>query len=66
MPDDALQNDIAIPIYSPRLQSALQEAAITGIQFLPIHVLRLDGSEIPGFAVANIICVRPAMDMEKS
>ena len=65
-PDDVLQTHLGIPIYSFRLQKIIREAGFPGIQFLPIRVLRRDGTEIPGFAVANIVNLLSAMDMEKS
>jgi hypothetical protein len=65
-PDDALQTHLAIPIYSPRLQEVIGNARFSGIQFLPLRVLHMNGSEIPGFAIANILNIPTAMDMEKS
>lgn len=65
-PDDALQNHLALPIYSARLRKAIQEAEFIGIQFLPIQVLHMNGSEITGFAIANILNTPSAMDKERS
>lgn len=65
-PDDALQNHLALPIYSPRLQGVIGNAKFSGVQFLPIRVLHLNGTEIPGFAIANILNIPSAMDMEHS
>jgi hypothetical protein len=66
-PDDALQSFLRPPIYSARLCKALEDAGIGGIQYLPIHVLRPDGAEIPGFAIANIVnLVEGALDLERS
>ncbi|MDF9407234.1 hypothetical protein L7E55_02495 [Pelotomaculum isophthalicicum JI] len=65
-PDDVLQNAISPPIYSARLRKALDNAGVTGIQYLPVHVLRPDGSPIEGFAIANILNLLPALDFEKS
>src|SRR5262249_11507622 len=65
-PDDVLQTHLGVPIYSPRLQQIVQEQHFFGIQFLPIHVFRMDASEIPGFAIANILNIPSAMDMESS
>jgi Immunity protein family (Imm11) len=65
-PDDVLQTHLAVPIYSPRLQTVIRDARFSGIQFLPIRVLRMDASEIPGFAVANILNIPSAMDMDNS
>lgn len=66
-PDDTLQSYLRPPIYSARLRQALETAGITGIQWLPLHVLRPDGTEIPGYAIANIVnLVEGALDMERS
>lgn len=66
-PDDALQDYLSPPIYSPRLRQALEAAGIGGIQWLPLHVLRPDGTEIPGYAIANIVnLVEGALDLERS
>lgn len=66
-PDDTLQSYLHPPIYSARLRQALEAMGITGIQWLPIHVLRPDGTEIPGYAIANIVnLVEGALDLERS
>ena len=65
-PDDVLQSYLGLPIYSERLRSALQRGGIKGIQYLPIHVFRSDGSEISGFTIANITERIPALDFEHS
>lgn len=66
-PDDALQSYLRPPIYSARLRQALEAAGIGGIQWLPLHVLRPDGTEIPGYAIANIVnLVEGALDLERS
>jgi uncharacterized protein DUF1629 len=65
-PDDVLQSHLGIPIYSPRLQRIIQRENFTGIQFLPLRVLRMDSTEIAGYAIANILNLLPAMDMENS
>lgn len=66
-PDDTLQTYLHPPIYSLRLRQALSEYGIGGIQYLPLHVLRPDASEIPGYAIANIInLVDGALDLERS
>lgn len=65
-PDDVLQTLLDPPIYSMRLRRALEKAGITGIQYLPIHVVRPDGTEIEGFCVANILNLVPALDLEMS
>jgi hypothetical protein len=65
-PDDVLQNHLDLLIFSPRLQSGLSCAGIGGIQYCPIRIRRFDGSEIGGFAVANILNLVPALDLKKS
>ncbi|HKD79392.1 MAG TPA: DUF1629 domain-containing protein [Candidatus Angelobacter sp.] len=65
-PDDVLQTHLAIPIYSPRWQEVIRNARFSGIQFLPIRVLHMNGGEIPGFAIANILNIPFAMDLERS
>lgn len=65
--DDTLQSYLHPPIYSARLRHALEVAGICGIQYLPLHVLRPDGTEIPGYAIANILnLVEGALDLERS
>ena len=65
-PDDVLRNHIGVPIFSSRLQQAIQLWEITGLQFLPLHVLRSDGDEITGYAIANVLDLCPALDTERS
>jgi hypothetical protein len=65
-PDDSLQNHFALLIFSQRLQVALTEAAISGIQYLPISVLRPSGTRIEGFSIANILGCVNALDLERS
>lgn len=49
------------------MRQTLEAAGVTGIQWLPIHVLRPDGTEFPGYAIANIVnLVEGAMDLERS
>jgi hypothetical protein len=64
--DDVLANHLGVPIYSFRLRRVLDESGITGIQYLPVRVLRRDGSEIPGYQVANFLNMVRALDLEKS
>jgi len=65
-PDDVLQSYVGVPIYSARLRAALEESGIGDIQYLPLRVLRSNGEEIKGFAVANITTVRDALDRTRS
>ncbi|MFP5245261.1 MAG: imm11 family protein, partial [Thermoanaerobaculia bacterium] len=66
-PDDVLQTYMALlPIYSSRLRRELEAAGVSGIQYLPIRVLRPDDSEIPGYAIANVVNKIAALDFERS
>jgi hypothetical protein len=66
-PDDVLQDHIgSLPIYSARLREALDSHGIGGLQYLPVQIRRYDGSVIDGFAVANILNVVEALDLEQS
>jgi hypothetical protein len=65
-PDDVLQNSLGIPIYSERLQQRLTAWGIQNIQYLPIRVLRPTGALIDGFAIANVLACRSALDLERS
>jgi hypothetical protein len=65
-PDDALVTDVAPPIFSPRLQRALLAAGIDGIQYLPVRIRRSSGLVVDGFAVANVLSVRKALDPTRS
>src|SRR5436190_23647045 len=48
-PDDVLQSCLNLPIYSLGLRTALDANGVTGIQYLPIRVIRPCGELIPGF-----------------
>ena len=66
-PDDVLQDHIgSLPIYSARLREALDSHGISGLQYLPVQIRRFDGGVIEGFAVANILNVVDALDLEQS
>lgn len=65
-PDDALQNHLMLPIYSLNLITELNEAAITGIQYLPIKVLKSNNDHLDGFCIANILNFIEAFDEQKS
>lgn len=64
--DDVLQNHLRLPIFSHRLQHALTSAGIGGIQFLSVKVLRPDGEIIPGFAIANLLNIIPALNKDRT
>ncbi len=62
-PDDALQASIDPSVYSPRFQKQVVDSGLNfNVQWLPIRVIRADGSEYEGFAIANILDLLPALD----
>jgi len=65
-PDDILGEHLYIPVYSARLREALRSAGIGEIQYLSVKVIRPDGSEIPGYAIANILSLVPALDVAET
>ena len=65
-PDDVLQEHLGVPVFSARLQRALEGAGIEDIQYLPIRVLRSDGTPLAGFAIANVLSLVPALDLAHS
>lgn len=65
-PDDALLCYPADPVWSPRLQAALNHRGIADIQYLPVRILHFDGSPIEGFAIANLLSFVPALDKQRS
>src|SRR6266567_5273125 len=65
-PDDALQNSSMLPIYSKRLIEELNKLAISGIQLLPVDVVRPDCGMLEGFAIANFTSFIAALNYEKS
>ena len=56
-PDDVLQEHLGLPIYSPRLRSALNGAGIAGIQYLQVEVRASDGTPEAVFFIANVLNV---------
>jgi len=66
VPDDVLQESSGIPVYSERLRLALENASIDGIQYLPVRVLRPNGSPIHGFSIANILHLVASLDFDRS
>ncbi len=65
-PDDVLQTHLDVQVYSPRLRAALEAAGVRGIQYLPVRVIRSDGTEVPGFSVANLLNLVAALVIGKS
>ena len=52
---------------SPKFRIALEENGITGLQYLPINVVDATGGRtLTGYAVANIIDVVDALDIQHS
>src|SRR5262249_55405376 len=64
--DDALQNHLALPILSGSLQRAMTDAALCGAEFVPIELLRPDGTEIAGYAILNVLHRRDALNRSRS
>lgn len=65
-PDDALQNHLGLPIFSKRLVATLDRAGIRGFQYLPVRVMRSDGSGVGSFFVANVLNLAAALDLKHS
>lgn len=65
-PDDALQNHLMLPIYSPNLIKKLNEASIEGLQLLPIKILKSNNECLDRFCIANILNYIEAFDEDKS
>ncbi len=66
-PDDFLQNTEMVPIFSPRMREAIEEAGITGIQYIPIEVEHYNKEKLEGYCIANVLnSVPDALDIDKS
>ncbi len=66
-PDDFLQNTEMVPIFSPRMREAIEEAGITGIQYIPIEVEHYNKEKLEGYCIANVLnSVSGALDFDKS
>ncbi len=66
-PDDFLQNTEMVPIFSPRMREAIEEAGITGIQYIPIEVEHYNKEKLEGYCIANVLnSVSDALDIDKS
>ncbi len=66
-PDDFLQNTEMVPIFSPRMREAIEEAGITGIQYIPIEVEHYNKEKLEGYCIANVLnSVADALDIDKT
>ncbi|MDE7215765.1 MAG: hypothetical protein K2O08_03055 [Clostridia bacterium] len=66
-PDDFLQNTEMVPIFSPRMRKAIEEAGITGIQYIPIEVEHYNKEKLEGYCIANVLnSVSDALDIDKT
>ena len=65
-PDDVLQNYLGLPVYSTRLKQALERQGISGIQYLAIRVVGFDSVELQTYYIANVVELRPALDLATS
>lgn len=65
-PDDVLQNDMGLPIFSKSLMSVLKQNKVAGIQYLPIKVYLHNHEEVGTFFLANILNVISALDTNRA
>lgn len=66
-PDDFLQNTEMVPIFSPRMREAIEEAGIAGIQYIPIEVEHYNKEKLEGYCIANVLnSVPDALDIDKT
>ena len=66
-PDDFLQNTEMVPIFSPRMREAIEEAGITGIQYIPIEVEHYNKEKLEGYCIANVLnSVPDVLDIDKT
>ena len=65
-PDDALQNHLALPIISARLQITMRAANIRGVEFVPLELRRPDGTRIDGYSILNVLHRREGLNRRKS
>jgi hypothetical protein len=65
-PDDGLQTCFPIPIFSARLRTAVEELGLAEFEHLPVKVIRSDGSEVPGWRIANALTCVDALDLALS
>jgi hypothetical protein len=66
IPDDVLQAGVALPLFSERLRTILEQNAIRTIQHVPARVFDSQGRPFQGFSIANVLSVVPALDLEQS
>jgi hypothetical protein len=65
-PDDGLANHFGLLIFSEKMRRVLDDGGVSGIQYIPIEVLKSDGTQYPGFAIANLINCPSALDWKSS
>jgi hypothetical protein len=65
-PDDALQNHLALPVISSRVQEAFLRNEIQGAEYVPVEVVRPNGLVVPGYSILNVLARRPALDRTRS
>ena len=66
-PDDFLQNTEMVPIFSPRMREAIEEAGIKGIQYIPIEVEHYNKEKLEGYCIANVLnSVPDALNYDKT
>lgn len=56
-----------VPVFSPRLRQALDDASVgtKDFQYLPARILQSTGEAIEGFAIANVVTRVAALDRDK-
>ena len=64
-PDDILSEHLGIPVFSPRLSTALEENKIgtDDVQYIPVSILSSKGKPIDKFKLANVLTQVDAIDI---
>lgn len=67
-PDDVVYERSDTPIFSSRLREVLIKSSIceNDIQFLPLRLLDVDGAEVRGYSIVNVISSLAALDVSRS
>jgi hypothetical protein len=65
-PDDGIVNHFGLLIFSSKMRIALENAGISGVQYLPIRVLKSDDTEHPGYSIANALNIVMALNRQES
>lgn len=65
-PEDGLANHFGLLVFSKRMRVALEDSGISGVEYLPLRVLKSDDTEYEGYAIANILNFPSALDLDRS